>query len=68
MGLKPQMKITGNGKPRPKPLDLYRRAELLGVTAGHLSQVISGKRQSAILLVRVAKLIESETPTTKGKI
>jgi predicted transcriptional regulator len=48
-------------KPRAKPLDLIRRAKLLGVTPGHLSKVISGKRQSLSLRERLAKLLELES-------
>jgi hypothetical protein len=46
---------------RKKPLDLVRRAGLLGVTPSHLAKVISGKRQSQSLLMRLGKLIESES-------
>jgi predicted transcriptional regulator len=61
------MAITRKPTPRAKPLDLDRRARLLGVTPGHLSQVLSGKRQSANLMARLNKLIESEKIPTKGK-
>jgi hypothetical protein len=59
-------------KPRAKPLDLVRRAALLGVNSSHLAKVISGKRQSARLLVRFQSLLESEsasetTPTKNTK-
>ena len=56
-----QMAFTRKRKPRAKPLDLVRRAKLLGVTAGHLSQVISGKRESQSLLIRLQQLIEAES-------
>jgi len=48
-------------KPRAKPLDLERRAKALGVTPGHLSQVLSGKRQiSRALFLRLEKLLQAE--------
>lgn len=53
---------------KPKPLDLDRRAALLGCTPSHLSRVLAGKRQSASLQIRLAKLIEIETTPTKAKI
>ena len=52
--------------PRDKGLALYRRAKFLYVTPGHLSRVISGNRESASLLRRLEKLMESE-PVTKKK-
>jgi transcriptional regulator with XRE-family HTH domain len=55
-----------NRKPRDKGLDLYRRAKALGVTPGHLSRVLSGKRESANLLVRLGKLIKSERTSNQG--
>lgn len=45
---------------RPNRLDLVRRAKLLGVTHGHLSRVLSGKRQSRSLWRRFEELIERE--------
>jgi predicted transcriptional regulator len=65
------MKVPRYSKPRPKRLDLYRRAALLGVTPQHLSQVLSGKRQSARLLRDLDRLIErdavEQTKTTLKK-
>lgn len=60
------MKVTRKSKLRAKPLDLVRRAKLLGVTPGHLSQVLSTKRVSVSLHRRYAKLLEDEG--TKRKI
>lgn len=50
---------------RPKPLDLVRRAKILGCTPGHLSMVLSGKRQSLSLMLRLKKLLESEAQAEK---
>jgi plasmid maintenance system antidote protein VapI len=61
------MKCAGTQKPIPKRLDLVRRAKALGVTHGHLSRVINGKRESANLMSRLGKLIESESTIAKGK-
>jgi predicted transcriptional regulator len=61
------MNFTRKPKPRAKPLDLGRRAELLGVTPGHLSQVISGKRQSASLTRRLQELEKTDLTSTPGK-
>jgi len=55
-----RMKVTRKPKQRPKPIDLDRKAAALGVTPGHLSMVISGKRYSKSLLTRYDKLAESE--------
>jgi hypothetical protein len=61
-----QMAFARKEKPRAKPLDLVRRAKALGVTPGHLSRVISGRRESKSLLIRLDKLIQAE-PRTKTK-
>jgi len=50
---------------RPNRLDLHRRAMELSVTPGHLSRVLKGERSSAKLLIRLGKLIESETKKPK---
>ena len=55
------MNIAGNKPGRPNRLDLYRFAAVLGVTPGHLSRVISGKRESRALLIRWQALTESES-------
>jgi hypothetical protein len=41
-------------------LDLVRRAKALGVSHGHLSRVIAGKRESRSLLLRFEKLIMAD--------
>jgi len=68
------MKVTGHKsrpyrmrnpryqQPRTKRLDLHRRAAVLGVSATHLSQVIFGRRESKSLLLRLERLLESESP------
>ncbi|HSY20262.1 MAG TPA: hypothetical protein VK815_18095 [Candidatus Acidoferrales bacterium] len=55
------MAVARKSENRARPLDLDRRAALLGCTPGHLSRVLAGKRESASLLARFAKLIESES-------
>lgn len=45
---------------RNRKLDLVRRAKLLGVTKGHLSRVIAGKREGRGLLLRLEKLLTAE--------
>ncbi len=50
------MKVTGKRKPRPRPMDLAHRANQLGVSRGHLSMVLRGKRESLSLLARYAAL------------
>ncbi len=55
------MSVAGHKQQRPKPLDLYRRAKLLGVTPGHLSKVIAGERVSIKLSNRLNQLIASES-------
>jgi hypothetical protein len=57
------MKCAGaKTKPRAWRFNLVKRAKALGVTHGHLSRVLKGKRESASLLIRLEKLIESERP------
>ena len=55
------MECACTSKPRPKPLDLVRRGKLLGVTHGHLSRVIAGKRSSPELLEKFNELVKSES-------
>ncbi len=55
------MAVSRQIRPRAKRLDLVRRAGLLGVTPSNLAKVLSGKRESASLLVRLEKLTESES-------
>jgi len=50
---------------RLKGVELVRRAKALGVTHGHLSRVLKGKRESTSLLKRFNKLIESEIAAGK---
>lgn len=57
------MATARKSPPKAKPLDLDRRAKLLGVTGSHLSRVLSGKRESRILLIRLQNLTESERPS-----
>lgn len=59
------MKCARPRKMRQKRLDLVRRAKLLGVTHGHLSKVLAGKRESASLMARLGKLTESEHTSIK---
>jgi hypothetical protein len=59
------MELTRQRKPRPKPLDLVRRAKLLNVSFGHLAAVIRGERQSSTLLKKFNKLLESENSRPK---
>jgi len=61
------MKCARSVKATTKRLDLVRRAKALGVTHGHLSRVLSGQRQSASLMGRLGKLIESERTSNQGK-
>jgi plasmid maintenance system antidote protein VapI len=44
-------------------LKLHQRARALGVSSAHLSQVISGKRNSTSLLIRLGEMIEAEAKT-----
>jgi len=55
------MKCAGTAKQRPRRLNLVRRAKALGVSHGHLSRVIAGKRESRSLLLRFEKLIQAES-------
>jgi hypothetical protein len=64
MGLKPQMTFARKPKARAKPLDLVRRARLLGVTPGHLCRVLNGERISVSLTARLEKLLQSESSQT----
>jgi transcriptional regulator with XRE-family HTH domain len=41
---------------RPITLDLSRRAKTLGVSAGHLSRILSGERPSIATLQRIREL------------
>lgn len=59
------MNVPAHSATRPKQLDLVRRAKLLGVTHGHLSRVLSGKRESQSLLLRFNNLIEHEAASRK---
>lgn len=54
-------------KKRAKPLDLVRRARLLGVTHGHLSRVLRGERESQPLLARLQRLMERESARLANK-
>lgn len=64
-----EVDITGQNKNRrgtkKGALKLESRARALGVTASHLSQVISGKRESPGLLNRFIQLAESEKQQQK---
>lgn len=53
-------------KPRAKRFDLVRKANLLGCDPSHLAKVLKGQRQSASLLIRLEKLMETEQ-TAKPK-
>jgi transcriptional regulator with XRE-family HTH domain len=66
----PQMDARNQRDKRSKGLELERRAEALGVSESHLSRVISGKRDSASLIARFTKLLESEKskPSTPKNI
>jgi hypothetical protein len=55
-----RMKVPRYSKPRPNRNQLYRRAALLDVSPSHLSRVLSGKRESASLLLRWNELLEAE--------
>jgi plasmid maintenance system antidote protein VapI len=52
-------------KTKPNRLDLVRRARALGVTHGHLSRVISGRRVSISLTLKLNHLIADECKTEK---
>jgi transcriptional regulator with XRE-family HTH domain len=58
------MDIAGHIKSRrgtkKGALKLHQRARALGVSATHLSKVLSGKRESLTLILRFQALIESE--------
>jgi plasmid maintenance system antidote protein VapI len=61
------MDIAGHMKSRrgtkKGALKLHQRARALGVSPTHLSKVLSGKRDSSILVIRLSKLIEAEAKT-----
>jgi transcriptional regulator with XRE-family HTH domain len=57
------MNCAGSKKTKQNRLDLVRRARLLGVTHGHLSRVLSGKRGSNGLLLRMEALLDAEAIT-----
>jgi hypothetical protein len=56
-----EMKLSAHKKGRPNRIDLVRIAKALGVTHGHLSRVISGKRESRKLMAELAALLKSES-------
>jgi plasmid maintenance system antidote protein VapI len=66
------MDVAGHMKSRrgtkKGALKLHQRARALGVPPTHLSKVLSGKRDSSILVIRLAKLIEAESATEKPTI
>ena len=56
-----QMVLQVKKSGRPNRIDLARLAELLGVTPGHLSMFLAGKRFSQSLMNRLVKLMSNET-------
>jgi hypothetical protein len=61
-----RMQVPRYRNPRTRRLDLNRRAAALGVTPGHLSMVISGKRESRKLTARLQTLLQNESTKPKG--
>lgn len=57
------MNVTRNTRnnmgTRKGAMKLHQRAQALGVTAGHLSMVLNGKRVSRKLIFRFQQLVQS---------